>query len=173
MKSLYLLLAIVLTSTVGLAQTKLTENTLSLAESQQPGAASLKDVEWLAGAWTGTGLGGLSEEMYSKPAGGTMLGSYRMIKDGRPVFYEFVTIAEDKGSLAFRIKHFNPDMSGWEEKDKFVTFWFIKKDSKRIYFEGMTLEPRGKNGLVVYLAIKYKDGIVKEELFTYKRAKLE
>jgi len=65
-----------------------------------------------------------------------MLGMYRLVKDGKPVFYELVTISEEKGSLVIRLKHFNPDLTGWEEKDKSQSFWHIKKDKARMYFEG-------------------------------------
>lgn len=35
----------------------------------------------------------------------------------------------------------------------------------------MTFEPIGKKALKIYLAIKQKDGSVKEETFTYKRVR--
>lgn len=116
-------------------------------------------------------LGGFSEEIYSDPNSGVIMGAYRLIKDGKTIFYELMTIVEENDSLVFRLKHFNADLTGWEEKDKSVSFKFIKKDAKRIYFEGMTFEPLGKNKLKVYLAIRQKDGSVIEETFDYQRVK--
>ena len=45
-----------------------------------------------------------------------MMGSYRLVKDDKVIFYELQTIVEQGSSLVFRLKHFNADLSGWEEK---------------------------------------------------------
>ena len=150
-------------------QSKSTENTLKLGEAEPAGKATIADMAWLAGAWTGDGLGGISEEMWSKPAGGAMVGTYRLIKDGKPVFYEICWIVEQEGAIALRLKHFNADLTGWEEKDKTVDFRFIKKDGNRIYFSGLTFERVSNSELNIYLALKYKDGSVKESVFRMKR----
>jgi hypothetical protein len=154
------------------AQEKQTENTLKLSVGQQPAAGSIKDVAWLAGSWLGTGLGGVSEEVYTHPAGGVMLGMYRVIKDGKPMFYELITLAEDGGSLTMRLKHFNPDLKGWEEKNDSVSFRLVKKEGKRVYFEGLTIERQGKNGVIIYVATGNKDGKVEEAIFQHKRVKM-
>jgi hypothetical protein len=47
-----------------------------------------------------------------------MVGPYRGLKtDGSPVFNELLLLREEKGSLMVRLKHFDPDLIGWEEKD--------------------------------------------------------
>lgn len=150
-------------------QTKSTENTLKLSEGEAGGKSTIEDMAWLAGAWTGEGLGGISEELWSRPAGGAMVGTYRLIKDGKPVFYEICWIVEQEGTIAFRLKHFNADLTGWEEKEKTVDFRFIKKDGNRVYFSGLTFERVNNSDLNIYLALKYKDGSVKESLFKMKR----
>lgn len=171
-KCIFCISIVLIAAAAAIAQETLTKNTLNFSEGQKPAPATIKDIEWLAGGWRGFAFGGISEDMYSKPEGGTMVGTYRLIKDGKPIFYEFVLIAEEKGSLVIRLKHFNPDLTGWEEKDKSVSFWFIKKDKSRMYFEGMTFEPKGRNALNIYLAIKNKDGSIVEETFSYKRVKI-
>lgn len=153
------------------SQTKQTENTFKLDEGKTGEKATINDMKWIVGAWQGEAFGGFSEEIYSDPNSGVIMGAYRLIVDGKTVFYELMTILEENGTVVFRLKHFEPNLTGWEEKDKFVEFKFIKKDAKRIYFEGMTFEPIGKKALKIYLAIKQKDGSVKEETFTYKRVR--
>jgi hypothetical protein len=150
------------------AQIKNTENTLKRVEGQVGEKALIGDLAWLAGSWSGDGLGGISEEMWSPPVGGIMVGTYRLIKGGRPVFYEMCWILENEGTLILRLKHFNPDLTGWEEKDKTVDFKFIKKDGNRAYFSGLTYERTSENQLRIYLALRQKDGTVKEELFTLR-----
>ena len=152
----------------GYAQIKNTENTLKLAEGQAGEKAVISDVAWLEGSWSGEGLGGISEEMWSSPSGGAMVGTYRLIKGGKPVFYEMCWLLETQGTLVLRLKHFNPDLTGWEEKDKTVDFKFIKKDRNRTYFSGLTFERTSGKELRIYLALRQKDGSLKEELFTMR-----
>jgi hypothetical protein len=150
------------------AQDRQTEHTFKSRPGAQPPAATIADMAWLAGHWTGQALGGTSEEMWSPPAHGTMMGMYRLIKDGKPVFYELLTLVEEGGSLVLRLKHFHADMRGWEEKDKSLAFPLVAREAGALHFDGMSFHPRGDE-LTVYLAIGQKDGTVREETFTYKR----
>lgn len=151
------------------AQVKNTDNTLKLGEGASGEKATIADVAFLSGGWTGTGLGGSSEETWSRPEGGVMVGTYRLIKDGKPVFYEMMWLLETGGTLTLRLKHFNADLTGWEEKDKTVDFKFIKKDGRRLYFSGLTFEQASKDELNIYLALRQRDGSLKEEAFRMKR----
>ena len=153
------------------AEEAMTANTLRLSPDQKSPAATIADMEWYAGRWTGTGLGGSNEEIWSPPRDGTMMGMYRMIKDGKPIFYELLLITEDSGSLAIKLRHFHPDLRGWEERDVSLRFPLVAKRDGRIYFDGMTFERVGTDRVKVYLAIEHKDGSVREETFEYARAK--
>ena len=147
----------------------MTANTLRLSAGQKSPAATIADMEWYAGRWTGSGLGGVNEEVWSPPRNGTMMGMYRMIKDGKPVFYELLLITEENGSLAIKLKHFHADLRGWEERDESLRFPLVAKRDGRIYFDGMTFERLGADRVKVYLAIEHKDGKVHEETFEYSR----
>ena len=148
-----------------------TPNTIP-APADQPGPkATLKDVEWLVGQWTGTGLGGVSEETWSAPSAGAMMGMYRLVVGGKVSFYEFFTLAEENGSLALKLKHFNPDMTGWEEKDRFVTFRLAKLEPDAAWFGGLTYRRIGNDQVVIFLAIRDKTGTVREERFELRRSK--
>ena len=162
-------LVVAIFSTALNAQIKHTENTLKLMEGKASPKASIADVEWLAGGWLGSGLGGISEEVWSKPQGGVMMGTYRLIIGGKPVFYERMWLTESEGSLVLKLKHFHPNFVGWEEKDKTVDFKFVSKEGSRVNFSGLTFEKIGDKDLKIYLALKQKDGSVREELFTMKR----
>jgi hypothetical protein len=78
-------------------------------------------------------------------------------------------LLETEGTLILRLKHFNPDLTGWEEKDKSVDFKFVKKDGKYLYFSGLTFERASKDELNIYLALRQRDGTLKEETFRMKR----
>lgn len=153
------------------AQIKNTENTLKLEAGQAGEKATIADIEWLAGNWIGTGFGGISEENWSKPIGGIMVGTFRMIKDGKPIFYETCWMMEQDGTLILRLKHFHANLLGWEEKDKTVDFQFVKKEKKRVYFNGLTFEKTNATEMNIFLAMRQKDGPIREEVFRMKRNK--
>ena len=152
------------------AQVKNSENTLKLVEGQPSEKAMIADAAWLAGSWRGTGLGGFSEETWSQPEGGIMVGTYRLVKESKPVFYEMMWLLETEGTLTLRLKHFSPALVGWEEKDKTVDFKFVKKGGKRLYFSGLTFEQASKDELNIYLVLGQRDGSRKEEVFRMKRS---
>lgn len=147
-------------------------NTLRLEEGMARPAATIADVAWLQGVWTGEGLGGTFDEVWTAPAGGAMAGFFRLVRDGKPVFYEILTVLEHEGSLEMRLKHVNPDMTGWEEKNNFVTFKLVKLDETGAYFSGFTLKRLGPDALEGYLALRDRaSGASREEKFTFRRAR--
>lgn len=141
-----------------------------LGEAKSP-PATLDQVAWLAGHWVGEGLGGVSEEMWSPPAGGAMMGNYRLLKDGAPVFYEFLLLVEENGTLILKLKHFHPDLTGWEEKADFVDFPLVAIEGDTIHFDGLSYQRLPDGSLRIYLLLRDRDsGAVREELFTLRRA---
>src|SRR5262245_27094154 len=89
------------------SQERLTEHTFRLGAGKQSPVATIADMSWLSGHWEGEGLGGVSEEMWSPPKNGVMMGMFRLVRDGKPIFYELLTMVEEKGTLYLRLKHFN------------------------------------------------------------------
>jgi len=140
------------------------------AAHAQSANATLADFTWLAGQWTGPALGGRSEEMWTSPDGGSMQGMYRLVKDGKVVFYELLTLTEKDGSVVLRLKHFNTDLTGWEEKATVLEFPLVKITPTEAHFDGMIFKHPAKDAFSVLLKIgDKKTGAVREELFTYTR----
>lgn len=144
-------------------------HTLVQVDGAERPKAAIRDMAWLAGQWQGPAFGGTSQEFWSEPVGGSMLGMYRSVKDNKAVFYELITIVEDAGSLLLKLKHFNPDLKGWEEKDEVLEFPLVKLTGSEIFFDGMTFRRDGKNSVTVFLRIVNKDGTWREETFVYRR----
>lgn len=120
----------------------------ALAEGAASPPATVEDLAWLEGRWIGEGLGGCSEETISAPVGGQIMGMFRQAgADGSPSFYEFYLFAPKGDSIALRIKHFNPDLSGWEEKDGYVEFPLVAIEKDAVYFDGLTYARDGAKGL--------------------------
>jgi hypothetical protein len=133
-----------------------------------PPRATMADVAWLEGRWVGPALGGESEQVWSAPRARAMIGMFRLVRDGVPVFYEFQTLVEERGSLILRLRHFGPGLSSWEGAEP-QSFPLLAVEPARIQFEGLSFVRRSVTTLTVYVAIREKDGRVHEEAFDYAR----
>ena len=131
--------------------------------------AHISQIAWLAGHWQGEAFGGKTEEMWSAPDGGAMMGSFRLVADGIVKFYELQVIREVNETLELNLKHFNADMTGWEEKEKVVTFKLVKVEENKVFFEGFTIEKVSDNEINMYVLIGSKNEDGNETKFNYKR----
>ncbi|MGH9324805.1 MAG: DUF6265 family protein [Vicinamibacteria bacterium] len=52
--------------------------------------------------------------------------------------------AKPRASVSFVWRYFNPDLTGWEEKDKTIDFPLVSRSDGAMHFEGMSFHPRGK-----------------------------
>lgn len=132
--------------------------------------ASLADISWLQGSWEGEGIEGAPAlEAYAPAAGGQMVGHFRQLdKDGSVMFYELITIVEDGGSLAYRLKHFNADLTGWEEKDKVVSFPLTDRKGDRLDFSGLVYERTGKDTMTASVQVN-EGGKTETLVFRFRR----
>ena len=143
--------------------------TLTLKEGEKGEPARIEDMAWLAGHWMGDGLGGVSEEFWTKPSKDSMTGLFRLVKDGKTVFQELFIIAEKENTLILKLKHFHPDLTGWEEKNQTVDFPLVRLASNEAYFNGLTYRKLPDGRLQIYLKLRQKDGATVEEEFLFKR----
>jgi Domain of unknown function (DUF6265) len=127
----------------------------------------IEDYDWIAGHWTGDGFGGTSEELWSPPQNGVMMGVYRHHdKDGKLVFYEFLTI----DSTGMKLKHFNADMTAWETKEDMVHFELIEALPNKLVMKGLVMELKSKNEMDISLRMN-RSGKIETEVFHMKRVK--
>ena len=165
-----LLLFTAVTADETMAQSKNTPNTLALDDPDTRPEAKIEDVAWMAGNWKGEAFGGLSEEVWSPPNGNAMMGMYKSVKGDNVVFYELIIIVEESNSLVLKLKHFNADLTGWEEKDEFLSFPLVKLTPTEAYFAGQTYRKLDDNRVQVFVAIRQGEKIIEVELL-YSRVK--
>lgn len=147
------------------------QNTVSFPENGSSPKVDLTEIEWMEGHWKGEAFGGITEEIWSPPLGGSMMFSFRLIVDGEIDFYEFGHIRQLEETLAFELKHFHGDIKGWEEKDEVQRFKLVKTDGNRMYFDGFTFEKISDNEINIYALIEHQDGSTEEVKFNYIRYK--
>lgn len=140
-------------------------------EGHTPPPATVADLGWLTGIWTGEGIGGAPAiEVYSPPGGGSVAGHFAQEDgEGGIAFFELMQITEADGSLVYRLKHFDDALAGWEEKDEYVSFPLVAVDTNALYFDGLTLRRAGDT-LISAVNVRQSDGTVEEYVFRYSRA---
>ena len=105
-------------------------------DDAKPVKAKLSDMAWMAGTWSGPGLGGQTEEHWTAPGGGSMLGMFRLVnKDGKANVFELLLIEQEGEHVKYRFRHFGPGHKPWEKPDKPLEFDLIEVSESRALFE--------------------------------------
>ncbi|WP_232459776.1 DUF6265 family protein [Winogradskyella sp. PC-19] len=128
----------------------------------------LENIAWISGTWHGEAFGGITEEIWSEPSGGSMMATFKLINDGKVTFYEIEIIREIENSLILQLKHFGADLKGWETKDETVDFPLIEITENKVVFEGMSFERVSNTEMNVYVDIK-ENGQTEIVKFNYKK----
>ncbi len=137
-----------------------------LEPDQAPGKGKVEELDWLAGFWSGSGLGGECEEVWLPAKDGHMIGTFRFWNNGKLAFSEFMNFVQEGESISLKLKHFNPDLTGWEEKEKWTTFKLVELGPNTAWFNGLTYERKGDE-LIVHLALTEKgERTIEEFRFT-------
>jgi hypothetical protein len=112
------------------------------AEIAEPMTTSLSEMAWIAGSWIGGEGETFIEERWSRPEGNEMIGTFRMLEAGEPVFYEFMRLASEPEGIVLRIKHFSADLTAWEDAAETVDFELEQASDDRAVFVTATDGPR-------------------------------
>lgn len=140
----------------------------AIAVAEDPPA--VEDLAWLAGRWTGDGLGGTCEEIWSPPMAGAMVGTFRHFKNGEPVFYELLLLTVQEGQVVMKVKHFTPGFEAWEEKADSITFRLKELTPTRADFGGLVMNRVGDDRLQINLTFVESDGSRRVEQFDFSRS---
>ena len=146
-----------------------TEHTYRLSEGESATTASLDDLSWLVGSWSGTAFGNTFEEVWNPPSAGSMVGMFKVINNDAVEFYELMTLSHVDGRLTLKVKHFTADFVAWEDKPDFTKFPLVALDKDAVHFSGISFYRRDDNHIDGYIVLKTQEGI-REEKLTYQRS---
>ena len=141
----------------------------SFSQEKETLEPKLENIAWIAGTWRGEAFGGITEEIWSEPSGGSMMATFKLIVDEKVQFYEIEVIREIENSLILQLKHFDSDLKGWETKNETIDFPLIEITETKVIFEGMTFEKISSNEMNVYVDIKNDDDTIETVKFNYKK----
>jgi Domain of unknown function (DUF6265) len=145
-----------------------------LAFSQKIDPA-LQPLTFLSGRWTSDSAEGQEEEYWSQATGKSMVGTFRVVKDGDAVFYEFWVIEVEGGKVIFKMKHFDRGLLAWEEKSDVVRLNLSVGDGQDVLFSkpdgSLSLRYQRNGNELVSTLRRVKDGKAKEDIFHLHRSK--
>ena len=110
------------------------------APSAAPVKATVDQLGWVTGAWTGTLGERTIEQHWSAPLAGSIIAMYRSIQANKATLYELLAMEQDGDGVALRIKHFAPGVGlvGQEAKDESQNHTLVKIEERMAVFEGGT-----------------------------------
>ena len=150
---------------------------LNVSAQGQDVVRQIDDLSFMAGKWVTTGEWGDMEENWSAPMGNSMMCSYRCVKDGKIVFYEFIVIEQMENGPVMKLRHFSPGNIAWEEKDKPYEYPLMYLDENTARFErpdkktSLTFHRISTDSLTVVLERQDKEGKWVQDEFKYNAAK--
>ncbi|HKX28451.1 MAG TPA: DUF6265 family protein [Blastocatellia bacterium] len=103
---------------------------------------TLQDLAFISGRWQAAGDNFLNEEHWSAPAGQSLIGMARMMKDGQTRLYELCVIEQTADGPVLRIRHFRAGMVSLEERPEQVTFQLLDFAKDRAVFEAQDKHAR-------------------------------
>ena len=98
-----------------------------------------------------------------------MMFSFRLLDKGEVSFYEFGHLIEIDDTLLLQLKHFDPSLSGWEEKDENIDFKLVKIEKNKFYFDDFTIERISDKEINMYVEVGEEDGTLNEVTFNYHK----
>lgn len=152
------------------------EAPVAAQQAERP-QATMADMQWLAGSWAGTGIGGHpAGETFTYAGDDQLVGHFwQLNEDGSVKFYELITIVPDGESLMMRLKHFNADLKGWEAAgaDQALEFPLKERGDTHWVFGPVTFTMDGPDRLGIAVKMRRSDGDAGQLLFQYHRVDSE
>lgn len=103
-----------------------------------PVKARVRDLAWIAGAWTGTLGDRTIEQHWSAPLGNSIVAMYRSVRNDEAQLYELLAIEQQGDGVVLRIKHFSPGpgLAGREAKDVSIDHALVSLGDRTAVFQG-------------------------------------
>jgi hypothetical protein len=141
--------------------------------------ATIQQVAFIAGQWTGTLGDRHIEQHWMAPVGTSMVAAYRNVQGTEPKLYELLVIEQEGDGLALRIKHFAPGagLVGRQPQGESVNHRLVKVEGQTAVFEGtgenparVTFRRKAADALDIVVA-RLRDGKIAETVFAYTKVK--
>ena len=144
-----------------------------------PATATIQQVAFITGRWTGMLGDRHIEQHWMAPAGTSMVAAYRNLQGTKAMLYELLVIEEQEGGLVLRIKHFEPGpgLKSREAQGEAAEHRLVKVAGEMAVFEStgpnavrVTFSKPSQDELSIVLD-RMRDGQPVKTVFPYTRVK--
>lgn len=136
----------------------------------------LEALGFMSGTWTGQQGTTQIEEHWSIAQGQAMMGMFRLVSSGTPIFYEFMQIERKPDGIRLHIRHFGPGMTSWQNEQSTMVFQLQEYRPNSATFkrseddEKLTYTKHPGDELVIVLS-QLQNGKPSESTFRFKRSR--
>jgi hypothetical protein len=149
----------------------------SVSESQQERDSALKSLSFLSGRWVSEAPDQMQEELWTPVTGDSITGSFRILKQGSPVFYEFWVVEVNDNRPVLKMKHFSVGLVGWEDKTSSTQMPLItaaRDDATFAASDGsVSLHYHRAGSSLTCIVHHVRNGKISEETFSLDKAPLD
>lgn len=128
----------------------------------------LTDLAWLEGCWEGTAFGNPASECWMLAPDGRLTGMFQLIDGEHQQFSEIFVLDRFDDGPALRLKHFHPNLHGWEERDQYMSFTLKETSANLARFDGLLYQLEADGSLIIELRMKRGEEHVTERM-TFRR----
>lgn len=96
--------------------------------------ASLADLSWLQGQWSGTWGPRTATQIWSAPRAGVLIGTLQITENDKTSDVEFFMITQTKTAIEYRLLHFTPSFTAWAP----ATLFLSNTDSRKFVFQNQS-----------------------------------
>ena len=149
------------------------------AATSAPGQATIADVEWLAGRWTGMAGRDSTDEICTAPARGVMTCMVRSMDGEKITGLEFITLRETASGVEERVRFFSPDLTEGQG-DNGITLRLASVTGSQMVFDNAkesgvvkheTISRQGEDSFTVHIEVVDASGKSSFIDAQWKRAK--
>ena len=96
--------------------------------------ASLADLSWLQGQWSGAWGPRTATQIWSAPRAGVLIGTLQITENDKTSDVEFFMITQTKTAIEYRLLHFTPSFTAWAP----ATLFLSNTDSRKFVFQNQS-----------------------------------
>lgn len=111
---------------------------------------TIADLAWLEGYWIGDMPEGPVEHLILGPKFGQMPSFVRAVGPRGVIFYEISVFEQVGDSVTVRVKHFTPQLEGWEAQSASIDRPLVDRNETTLFFDGVTFSRTGQDSFTVY-----------------------
>jgi hypothetical protein len=139
------------------------------ANASETPRIDLADLAWLEGCWDGTAFAKAATECWMRAPNGRLTGMFQLLDGEQQQFSEIFVLDHFEDGAELRLKHFHPNLHGWEERDQYLRFVLKETAPGLARFDGLLYQLEQDGSLRIELRMKRGEESFTERMLFRRR----